>query len=201
MENIVFVLCRKCGIEKNSSEFVPSQLSKGNSKCKDCQKEYSRKNREKISDYNKSYYQENKEQLDIRHNDYYQENKDHLLECQKKYLQENEEANISKKEYNKRFRRDNKSYYNYYYKTRRKNDPNYKLRQDVSGSIRVKLKQNKCYKNGKSCMQYLPYSIQELKEHLERQFEPWMTWNNQGIYDSEIWDDNNVSTGPGKLII
>lgn len=43
-------------------------------------------------------------------------------------------------------------------------------------------------------LQYLPYSIQELKEHLEIQFEPWMTWYNHGIYDSKLWDDNDLST-------
>src|SRR5690606_32326486 len=29
---------------------------------------------------------------------------------------------------------------------------------------------------------YLPYNIQELKSHIESQFEPWMTWDNLGKY-------------------
>jgi hypothetical protein len=194
MENIVFVLCRKCKIEKEVSEFVPSQLAKGNSKCKSCQKEYSRENKVKILEYNKVYYQENKTQLDVRHNDYYRENKDHLLECRKKYFQENEEANISKKEYDKKYRQENKDYYNNYCKIRRRNDPLYRLRQDMSRSIRTKLKRNKSRKNGKSCIKYLSYTTQELKVHLEVQFEHWMTWDNQGKYDPIIWDDNDMST-------
>lgn len=36
--------------------------------------------------------------------------------------------------------------------------------------------------------------MQELKEHLERQFESWMTWDNQGRYSAETWDDNDPTT-------
>ena len=36
--------------------------------------------------------------------------------------------------------------------------------------------------------------MQELKEHLEKQFEPWMTWQNQGVYRLDKWDDNDSST-------
>jgi hypothetical protein len=35
-------------------------------------------------------------------------------------------------------------------------------------------------KKGESVMKYLPYTIAALKEHIERQFEPWMTWDNHG---------------------
>ena len=32
----------------------------------------------------------------------------------------------------------------------------------------------------------LGYSIQELKEHLEAQFEDWMTWDNLGLTAKEL---------------
>jgi len=37
-------------------------------------------------------------------------------------------------------------------------------------------------KKGSSVLYYLGYSIQELKKHLEYQFDPNMTWNNYGTY-------------------
>lgn len=40
----------------------------------------------------------------------------------------------------------------------------------------------------------LPYSIDELKNHIENLFEPWMTWDNWGVYDPDIWDDDNSLT-------
>ena len=40
----------------------------------------------------------------------------------------------------------------------------------------------------------LPYSINELKQHLESQFEPWMNWKNYGPYNAKNWNDNDPST-------
>ncbi len=62
-------------------------------------------------------------------------------------------------------------------------DPVYKLRKNVSASIRHFLKKNGSSKGGKSTLKYLPYTFNELKKHLESQFEPWMTWENHGSYE------------------
>jgi len=43
-------------------------------------------------------------------------------------------------------------------------------------------------------MDFLPYSIEGLKTHIENQFELWMTWENQGKWNKTTWDDNNSST-------
>ena len=40
----------------------------------------------------------------------------------------------------------------------------------------------------------LDYNKNDLKAHLEKQFEPWMTWDNWGIYNTNTWDDNDQST-------
>jgi hypothetical protein len=34
----------------------------------------------------------------------------------------------------------------------------------------------------------LPYTIQELKKHLEDLFEPWMNWDNWGPYNPSTWE-------------
>jgi hypothetical protein len=35
-------------------------------------------------------------------------------------------------------------------------------------------------KGGKSVLDYLPFTIDDLKRHLEAQFDPWMSWENYG---------------------
>lgn len=59
-------------------------------------------------------------------------------------------------------------------------NPWYKLRSIISKSVRVALKQNK--KNN-SILNYLPDSIEIIKQKLEEKFEDWMTWENHGKYD------------------
>lgn len=79
-------------------------------------------------------------------------------------------------------------------KKRISNDPVYKLRMNVSSQIADALHKIGSSKQGESIMQYLPYTIEELKDHLENQFEPWMTWENHGRYNPKTWDDNDTST-------
>jgi hypothetical protein len=74
---------------------------------------------------------------------------------------------------------------------RKRLSPSSKIRKNVSRVIGRALSSGK---NGKSCTQYLPYSFQELKEHLEKQFESWMNWENYGLYDAKSWNDNDNGT-------
>jgi uncharacterized protein YerC len=77
---------------------------------------------------------------------------------------------------------------------RRKEDPFYRLRHRISCVIWQYLNCNGGSKYGHSILEYLPYTIIELKIYLESLFEPWMTWNNYGTYRKEGWDDNDSST-------
>lgn len=54
-----------------------------------------------------------------------------------------------------------------------------KMQDLVGAHIRNALKRNK---QGQPCFQHLPYSVHELMEHLEKQFSPEMSWDNQGSY-------------------
>jgi len=202
--------CSMCGLEKDD-------VGKSG-KCKQCNTEYMRQYREKNKDkikkyqreYDATYYQENKEEILTYKKDHYEENKEEKLEKQKEYYQEHKEE---RQEYNKIYYQENKEdilkqdkeyriknadkirkYQNEYTKERRINDPNFRIRTSVSANINFYLKSNDSSKNGYSCLDYLPYSIQELKEHLEKQFEPWMSWDNYGKYNPKTWDDNASST-------
>jgi hypothetical protein len=58
--------------------------------------------------------------------------------------------------------------------------PEYVLRKNISCQIRKGLKNNGSGKNKRSVWNFLPYTSEELKIHLESLMEPWMTWNNYG---------------------
>ena len=54
-----------------------------------------------------------------------------------------------------------------------------RMRDLVGTHVRNALKDNK---KGQPCFQHLPYSVHELMEHIEKQFSPDMSWENQGSY-------------------
>lgn len=69
-----------------------------------------------------------------------------------------------------------------------------RIRRNFSKSIHRVLREFSNVSKHKSISQYLPYTIQELKEHIESQFEDWMTWDNWGAYRRLEWDDNDPNT-------
>jgi hypothetical protein len=97
---------------------------------------------------------------------------------------------------NSEYKKQNRAQVNERNKERRKNDPIFKMREAVRGAIKMTLKR---LKNGVSINKYLPYSIQELKEYLENQFESWMTWENHGKYNTKTWNNNDPTTWTWQL--
>ncbi len=78
-------------------------------------------------------------------------------------------------------------------KQRRKNDIKWRMRKNIGIAICNSLKK-RGYNKEASCFQYLDYSIDDLKNHLESQFEPWMNWDNWGIANSTIktWNIDHI---------
>lgn len=66
-----------------------------------------------------------------------------------------------------------------YIKWRKKNDPSFRLRDRVSCAVRSAVK-SKGGKKTSSVLTDLPFTIAELKSHLESLWEPWMNWDNYG---------------------
>src|ERR1700722_2799542 len=77
---------------------------------------------------------------------------------------------------------------------KKRQDPVKKLKGNISGTINLALKANGSSKAGKSFTKYIGYTMNDLKEHLEKQFEPWMNWENRGTYKTNDWDDNDPTT-------
>ena len=74
-----------------------------------------------------------------------------------------------------------------------RSDPIFKLRKQISTTIGKVLKKNGSGKTSPT-WQKLPYSPQDLKEHLESQFELWMNWENHGRYskDRKTWQIDHI---------
>jgi hypothetical protein len=108
------------------------------------------KHREKRLSYHKKWYHENKDKWNL-------------------YIKEYREKNIDKIRGVKRN----------YEKTRKHNDPLYKLIANFRTAIYQVLKENNVQKNG-HYFEILQYTPNELIDHLENQFTENMTWDNYG---------------------
>lgn len=152
------------------------------------------KDPEKQREQQKKYYEENKEKIREDHKKWYEKNKEKRIEASKKWNKENKERRreISKKwkeenpekvrEARKNWEEENKEerteYKNKWRKEKYHTDPCYKLRNLTSVMVRKGLKEGK---GGESMLPYVDWnSYEELKQHLESQFEDWMTWDNHG---------------------
>jgi hypothetical protein len=186
-------ICVKCKEEKDENEFPFRDKRKGirRNECILCTKKY----RETYYEHNKLgflenaklYYEDNKDKIvkDVRN--YRVENKDKISVYKKEYYEDNKD---SIKQYQSKNRDKIQKAANKQRQSRRHSDPSFRLRTYVSNSIRDVLKGKKNSSTWKS----LPYSPQELKEHLEAQFEFWMTWDNHGRYNPQTWNDNDPTT-------
>jgi hypothetical protein len=115
---------------------------------------------------------------------YHNKNRSNILNRKKAYDQKHYEERINKrKEYNQtvnaKIKNSKRALKRYYLN---KNNPLYLLRRRVSQMVNKQLKKKSSSKFGESISKYINYSIQELKEHIEKQFDSNMSWQNYGIY-------------------
>ena len=61
-------------------------------------------------------------------------------------------------------------------------DPMYRLNRNIGCVIRASLKTNNLSKNNRHWESIVGYPLQELKFHLETQFDSYMNWQNYGSY-------------------
>jgi hypothetical protein len=207
-------ICIVCGDEKDIEEFLlRTDSGTRRRSCKKCynskvtnykrankniislkNKEYQIKNKEYRSVYRKKYHEKNKEHENTRNINYANSHKEEIRNYQKLYRNDNKEKIAL---YDKEYRKNNKEKINLkqrkYSKRRKSNDSSFKLRSRFSTSIWISLKLSNSNKNGSSILKYLPYTMNELKQHLEALFEPWMNWNNWGRF-SRSWKDEDQST-------
>jgi hypothetical protein len=135
--------------------------------CKKCRKKhdilYRKNNVDKIKQQRYNLYIKNKKQCQKQCQEYYIKNKEKI----KKYKQKNQ----------KKTNLQNKKKY--------KLDPVFRIRRVLSVGLSKRLR-IKNIKKHHTTIDLLGCSIYELKNYLEKQFQPGMTWENYGFYGWHI---------------
>ena len=189
--------CSKCNITKELKEFNKhSGCYLGyNSKCKECISIYKKdnyiKNKEKILKRVKNYSSNNKDNISKKFKKYYLENKDTLKEKSNEHYVNNKEQKLR---YQKEYQTTHKKQRNTNIQKRMNYDVVFRLSCSIRKIIHAAFKYNKFNKNNKT-EEIIGCSFKELKVYLESKFEPWMCWNNKGLYNSEFnygWDIDHI---------
>ncbi len=141
-----------------------------------------------IKEYQKLYLEKNKETIKEKKRIYYLNNREILLNKSKEYQVSNNEKikEYRKNVYNKK-RNINR-------RIRRGNDIIFLLECNIRNLIYDAFKRNG-YKKESRTREILGCSFEELKSYFESKFEPWMTWENKGLYNGNInagWDIDHI---------
>jgi hypothetical protein len=160
-------ICTKCKIEKETNQFNNDKTTKDklHLQCKECLKEYRINNKQRIKEYNKEYKINNKNYYKNYSKEYYENNKEIILKCKRE-------------NFNKRMQL----------------EPLFKLSNSIRSTFHKVIKRNGYVKKSKS-ISILGCSFEEFKIYLEKQFQPWMNWNNYGKYNGELnygWDIDHI---------
>jgi hypothetical protein len=149
-------LCKKCLVEKKISNFYT-----GTYWCKPC---HNTRSREAMLRY--YHTDKGKEAMSIRHKAYMLLHKEERKEKNNAYARAYQSSEKGKA---KRRIID----------SRRRQNPDYRLHTNISRAVRTALNGNK---NGKKWEELVGYTRNQLVEHLERQFDSKMNWENYGSY-------------------
>jgi hypothetical protein len=179
-------ICGKCNQEKSIESFYKDKSKRDgrHSNCKDCVKLYQKENTLKIKQRKKEYRQENREVIRAYEKEYREENRNKIREInQRSYNKHKTKRQAEQKEYRKKnndiiFRRRYK-----WEKSKLKTDLNFKLAKNIRARLKQAIKDNQ---RAGSAISDLGCSIEELKLHLEKQFQDEMSWENWGLYGWHI---------------
>nr|DAP16135.1 MAG TPA: restriction endonuclease [Bacteriophage sp.] len=189
-------ICSKCRKELPLDSFYKNKKTFDGYEyqCKDCKplynskeasKRYRESHKEEIKEYNKNKYLKNKNEIRERNKNYEQSERGKevrylirkrrhvkILEYNKKYYQSINGKIVLKKIQQKRRVKCNK-----YIQEKRKIDKIFALKHNLRSRIHQAI--TKGWKSGHT-LELLGCTIEELKQHLELQFEPGMSWDNYG---------------------
>ena len=158
--------CQNC-----NKEFTPRD-----NRQKNCSKECYKKSRYELS---KEYRLEKKEAIKEQKKEYYSKNKEAKQEYSKKYHLKNKKV---RNEYNKEYGQSvhGKETINKARRKRRKSDPIFKLTVSMRTRLGMFLRTRNIRKTN-TTFKIIGCTPEFLKEHLEKQFTPGMTWKNHSL--------------------
>lgn len=172
-----YQICKVCGENK---ELIEANFSRGVNKRKGIEHPYWYKkcklcDRPRALKKSATYKSKNRKKVATKQRQYYKGHKQERADYHKRWYQDNKEQVLERVKSN-------------LYK-RRKTDLLFALKEKISTRVAVAIR-----KHSSPIVKYLPYTLQELKKHLESLFEPWMTWDNYGVYRANLWSDKDTST-------
>ena len=141
------------------------------------------KSKEKAKKTSREWYQNNKEKAKKTSREWYQNNKEQAAKVSKEWRLKNKEKD---KNDQAKWRLENKEWRRNYEKNRYKTDINFRLTKLCRNRIRKIIKGES---KSASTMKLIGCTPDELRQHLESKFEPWMNWENQG---QGGWDIDHI---------
>lgn len=128
-------------------------------------REWYQKNKEKRTQYLRKWYQKNKEKKLQQSKECYQKNKEKILWRHRNYNQKNKEKILRYKKEWQRYQR--------------KTNPRYRLDENMGTLVWASLRNKKA---GRKWETLVGYTLKDLIERLEKQFNRKMNWDNYGSY-------------------
>jgi hypothetical protein len=181
-------ICSKCKVEKSVCEFNSrkNRKSKYTSQCKLCICETAKKYRENNSDLIKSrkkdYYDKNREKLNKKVREWYGKNSERTLQQKRDYYQENRELMLER---SKLWVKNNRDKVNKYIKTKKEENPLFRVELNIRSRIKQYLKQKNITQKNRT-FDIIGIEVNELKKHLESKFVDGMSWDNYGLHGWHI---------------
>jgi len=162
-------------------------------------KDYYQKNKAEKQKYAREKHRQNKEKINERRKQLRKLKPDQYKKARKKWLKKNPDRRKAEtRKYREKykdiikkrqsdFRKKNRKYFNAYTKKYR-STPQGKIAHSMRNRIRLALK-NQGAKKFKTTFKLVGCSLKKLKDHIEKQFKPGMTWKNYGL---ETWHIDHI---------
>lgn len=137
----------------------------------------------------KAYHEANRDIIKKKAHNYYLNHRESIIKRTRQYDIDNRDV-ISKKR--AEYFQANKEKWNQYNKDRIKSDPVF--------AVKVTMRKTLCKvmagtHKSKRTEEILGCSFAEFKQHIESQFESWMSWENKGLYNRTMnygWDIDHI---------
>ena len=147
--------CNFCNETKSLTMFYFCSIRKDGyrTKCKECFKKYRDETKGRKAETDRRYRENNKDLIREKKKEYCRKNANKIREKKRKWIADKRNKNIY-----------------------------FRLSSNVGCLVRGAIKKASSGNatKGGSTFKHLPYTPQQLKEHIENQFENWMTWDNWG---------------------
>jgi len=150
--------------------------------------EWNLKNKERMKEYRKEWNKINGDKIKKYRETFNEKHPDADKISTKKWRERNPE-------YTKQWRKSNPTYNNDWVKKKCNEDPIFRFKYNIREVIRRSLKRQNFKKNS-TTQQILGCTLNEFKQYIESQFEPWMNWENRGkrivTTQNTSWDIDHI---------